>query len=322
MTSFHGKGWRAWVLAAAITIVIAVGPGSAIPSHAQALGWEGETGVFVTPLAYTASSETQKIHPVVGYHFFDTGPVIGDFHEASIEVGIGKRLELGYTHEFHVFGDNMTTGNQLSPLWQNGFEIFNGKFNVIPENYKKRNWAPAISAGFIARTNVRNVGNYMIEVKSAGMSGKTDGDIYMVASKTVPVKNAGPFAAFVFNGGVRGTDAELWGMGGNAPNWQARGFGAVGFAFKGPSKSIIVLASEAAQQPHHPYYFNGSVAGEPALNIPTTLTYCARVVPSTKAKLNFDFGIAQVAGQVYGSAPAGINLKARHQAGVQVSYGF
>jgi hypothetical protein len=60
------------------------------------------------------------------------------------------------------------------------------------------------------------------------------------------------------NGGVRGTNAELWGLGGNAPDWQARGFATVGFAFKGPRKSTIVLASEAAHQPHHPYYFDGS----------------------------------------------------------------
>jgi hypothetical protein len=34
--------------------------------------------------------------------------------------------------------------------------------------------------------------------------------------------------------------------------------------------------------------------------------------------LNFDVGVAQVAGNI---AP-GVNLKARHQVGVQMSYGF
>ncbi len=101
--------------------------------HAQALGWEGETGVFVTPLAYTASAEGQKIHPVVAYHYFNAGPVIGEFHEVSTEVGLGKRLELGYTHEFHNEGGDPS----LSPLWQNGFEIYNGKVILVPENYKK-----------------------------------------------------------------------------------------------------------------------------------------------------------------------------------------
>jgi hypothetical protein len=100
-------------------------------------------------------------------------------------------------------------------------------------------------------------------------------------------------------------------MGGNAPDWQARAFGAVAFILKGPSKSTIIFGSEAAQQPHHPLNY-------PTLNIPTTLTYCARVVPSSKSKLNFDFGIAQIAGQVL----PGVNLKARHQVGFQMSYGF
>ena len=85
--------------------------------------------------------------------------------------------------------------------------------------------------------------------------------------------------------------------------------------------STLTLASEASQQPHHPYGFDGQNGTTP-LNIPTTLTYAARFVPTSKYKLNFDLGVAQIAGQVYGSGATGINLKARHQIGVQVSYGF
>jgi hypothetical protein len=63
--------------------------------------------------------------------------------------------------------------------------------------------------------------------------------------------------------------------------------------------------------------------GVPALSIPTKLTYAVRVaVPTAIAKLNFDFGIGQFAGKVYGSGPDTINVKARHQAGFQVSYSF
>lgn len=274
--------------------------------HAQALGWEGETGVFVTPLAYTASAEGQKIHPVIAYHYFNAGSIIGDFHEASITVGVGKRLEFGYTHEFHTFGNDPN----LSPLWQNGFQIFHGKVNLVPEEYKKQKWVPAISVGFMARTGDRNVGNYQT-VDGGGMNpfstGKSNGDIYVVGSKVLPTKPA----AIVLNAGVRGTNAMLWGMGGNAPNWQARAFGAVAFVFKGPGSSNIIFGTEAAQQPHHPLNF-------PTLNIPTTLTYCMRVVPSSKHKLNLDFGVAQLAGNVM----PGVNLKARHQIGTQISYGF
>ncbi len=56
----------------------------------------------------------------------------------------------------------------------------------------------------------------------------------------------------------------------------------------------------------------------PYANIPTTLTYCVRFVPTPKQKLNFDFGIAQVGGQI----SPGVHLQARSQVGVQVSYGF
>lgn len=307
MSYSKGKS-RGWLTRPGFLALLAsfmLGIISAPPACAQALGWEGETGVFVTPLAFTASDpEGQTVHPVVAYHYLNGGPVIGDFHEVSIEVGVGKRFELGYTHEFHVFGSDPN----LSPLWQNGFEIFNAKAILIPENSWNQKWLPAISLGFIARTDVRNVGNWVAQSANSSMvSGKSDGDIYGVASKVIPTKPI----AIILSGGVRGTDAELWGMAGNTPNWQARAFGAVAFAFSGPERSSIILATEAAQQPHHPYDF-------PTLSIPTTLTYAVRFVPSPKYHLNFDFGIAQIAGQVM----PGVNLEARHQAAVQVSYGF
>jgi hypothetical protein len=288
--------------------------GSSVVGNAQALGWEGETGVFVTPMAYTASADGQKIHPVVAYHYFNAGSVIGDFHEVSLEAGIGQRFELGYTREFHNLGGDPS----LSPLWQDGFDIFNAKYILVPENYKKNNWVPAISAGIIARTGVRNVGDYLKWHPNTN-NGSHNEDFYVVATKAVPVKNAGALAAVVLNAGIRDTNAELWGMGGNAPDWQARGFGAVAFVFKGPDKSTIIFGSEASQQPEHPLGFTSATdPGGVKLNIPTSLTYCARVVPSPKHKLNFDIGIAQVAGNI---AP-GVNLKARHQFGAQVSYGF
>ena len=93
----------------------------------QSLGWEGETGIFVTPLAYTATGEGHKIHPVVAYHYMNGGPVVGDFHEFSTTIGIGNRFELGYTHQYHITGGDPN----FSPLWQSGFEIFNGKVNVL-----------------------------------------------------------------------------------------------------------------------------------------------------------------------------------------------
>ena len=54
------------------------------------------------------------------------------------------------------------------------------------------------------------------------------------------------------------------------------------------------------------------------LDIPTSLVYAARFVPSPKHKLNVDFGILQAAGRI---AP-GVDLKARARAAFGISYGF
>ncbi|HVN20749.1 MAG TPA: hypothetical protein VMU05_18320 [Dongiaceae bacterium] len=307
MNLFSGKVnelGRPLVLAIAIAMI--VGSASTVRLHAQALGWEGETGVFVTPLAYTANVEKQKVHPVIAYHYLNAGSVIGDFHEGSITVGFFQRFELGYTHEFHVQGNDET----LSPLWQNGFEIFHGKAMLVPENLHQENWIPAISVGFMARTDVRNVGN-LVFAPGGGISatniGKSNGDIYMVASKQVKQI---PLIPVLFSAGVRGTNAVLWGMGGNAPEWKARAFGSVALPFKLPGGHSLIFASEVAQQPHHPVNF-------PNLNIPTTLTYAARFIPA-KYHFNLDVGVAQIAGRVQ----PGVDLKARHQIGVQISYAF
>ena len=99
--------------------------------------------------------------------------------------------------------------------------------------------------------------------------------------------------------------------GGNAANFVGRAFGAVAFVFKGPAHSSIILGSEVAQQPRHPDQL-------PTAVIPTTLTYCMRVVPSAEHKFKIDVGVAQVAGEI---AP-GVNLQARATIGAQVSYGF
>ncbi|HME35657.1 MAG TPA: hypothetical protein VKF84_10505 [Candidatus Sulfotelmatobacter sp.] len=305
---------RNWFYSVAVLLGLVLSFGSVTQSHAQGLGWEGETGIFVTPLAYTASSETEKYHPVLAYHYLNAGSVIGNFHEASIELGIGKRFEIGYTHEFHAQGDQ-----PLSYLWQNGFEIFNGKFIVLPENSFKKNWLPAISAGFIVRNGVRNVGDYQgtATAMAPNTSGHTNGDIYGVGSKLIKNK----FVPVLLTAGVRGTDAELWGMAGNAPDWKARAFGSAAFVLKMPYKSTLIVAAEAAQQPHHPSGFDGANGTIP-LHIPTTMAYAARFIPSAKYKLNVDIGVAQIAGQAWGSGSSGVDLKARHQVGVQVSYGF
>src|SRR5271165_2541548 len=99
--------------------------------HAQNIGWEGETGVFVTPLAYTVGSPAKSFsRPVVGFHFLGAGSVIGDFYETSVTMGALGRTEFGYTRNYHSQGGDPG----LSPLWSDGFNIAFGKVNIIPEN--------------------------------------------------------------------------------------------------------------------------------------------------------------------------------------------
>jgi len=271
-------------------------------AQAQSLGYEGPTGVFVTPLASTAASPAHGAgHPVIAYHLLAGGPVIGTWNTVSITEGFAKRIEVGYTREDHAAGN--TAG--LSPLWTDGFNIFHGKVNLVPENAGKTKWVPAISVGGIARTNDSNVGD-----GSNGQT-KTNGDIYVVGTKVIT--QFSKKVPVLLNAGVRGTNSSLWGLGGNAPDFSARGFGALAFVFTGPGRSTIILASEVAQQPQRIKQNLGL-----NLDIPTSLVYAARFVPSPKHKLNVDFGILQAAGRI---AP-GVDLKARARAAFGISYGF
>lgn len=266
--------------------------------QAQNIGWEGETGVFVTPLAYTAASPGKGLgRPLIAYHFLNGGEVLGDFYNVSATVGAFSRVEFGYTRSLHSLGGDPS----FSALWNNGFNIVHGKVNVVPENAGKAQWIPAISVGFIARSQVRNVGG-VIQNKDT-----TNGDIYLVASKTITQTGV----PIILSGGVRGTNAQLWGLGGNAPDWSAQAFGAAGFVVKLPKKVTAIFAAEIAQQPRHPDQL-------PAAVIPTTITYAVRLTPIAESKLNIDFGIAQVAGKI---AP-GVDLRARSRLALQVSYGF
>jgi hypothetical protein len=274
--------------------------------HAQSLGYEGPTGIFVTPLASTAASPANGAgHPVIAYHVLAGGPVIGTWNTVSFTEGFAKRFEAGYTREDHAAGD--TTG--LSPLWTDGFNIFHAKANLVPENAGKTKWVPAISVGGIVRTNDSNVFN-----GTNGQS-KTNGDIYLVATKVVTqIEKKVPI---LLNAGVRGTNSSLWGLGGNAPDFSARAFGAVAFVITGPGKSAIILASEVAQQPQKIKSTSAAGVASGVFDIPTSIDYAVRVVPSPKHKLNVDFGILQAAGNI-----GGADLKARVRAAFGISYGF
>jgi hypothetical protein len=220
-------------------------------------------------------------------------------------VGAFNRLEFGYTRDFHQEGGTPA----LSPLWSSGFNAFHGKLNFIHE---RRSWRPAISVGFVVRSQVQNVGG-VIQGKST-----TNEDFYAVATKTVTQLRKVPL---VFSVGYKATDASLLGLVGNASAYKGRFFGAGAFSFRGPGRCTVLLGSEFLQEPRE-------VQGLPGVVVPSTLTYAIRIIPSgalplhgwgvESPKLTIDLGIAQAAGLV---AP-GVNLEARHQFALGISYGF
>jgi hypothetical protein len=279
------------------TILFLVGGGAA---SAQSLNWEGQTGIFVTPLAYTAASPKDNLgRPIVAYHYLNGGEVLGGFHTASVTVGVAGRAEFGYTRTFHQAGDTAS----LSPLWKGGFNIAHGKVNFLTENVGKHNWAPALSGGFVARTQVNHVSGVLADKKY------NNADFYLVATKTVTQVKGLPL---VFNLGFKATNASVFGLAGNAPAYKGRLFGAFAFVLTGPAKSQIILGSEFAQQPRE-------VRNLPGAIVPTTITYAARIVPlPEKAKFNVDFGVAQAAGKIL----PGVDLKVRHQFALGISYGL
>ena len=281
---------------AALFLAALLGAGTA---SAQSLNWEGQTGVFITPLAYTAASPNNSIgKPIIAYHFLDAGDVLGNFHTASATVGLVARTEFGYTRTFHQDGD--TAG--LSPLWKGGFNIVHGKVNAIKEDSSGQKWLPAISGGFVVRSQDQHVSGVLAS------RNYTNADFYVVATKTVTQIKGLPL---VLNFGYKATNASVFGLAGNAPGYKGRAFGAAAFVVKGPAKSTLIFGSEFAQQPRE-------VRNLPGADVPTTITYAARLVPFEKSKFNVDFGVAQAAGKIL----PGVDLNARHQFALGVSYGF
>ena len=103
---------------------------SAGAAAAQSLNWEGQTGVFITPLAYTAASPGNGFgHPIVAYHFLNAGSVLGNFHTVSVTEGLAGRVEFGYTRDIHQQGSSA----DFSPLWDTGFNLVHAKVNFVKE---------------------------------------------------------------------------------------------------------------------------------------------------------------------------------------------
>ena len=293
------------ILAIMLEAIIVTGIGTNSASG-QSLNWEGQDGIFVTPLAYPVPSGDKGFsRPIISYHYLEAGEVLGGFHQVSVTMGAFNRIEFGYTRDIHQEGGTAS----LSKLWGSGFNAFHGKVNILSE---RRAWRPALSVGFVARTQVQNVGGVITQKET------NNADFYVVATKTVTQLRKLPL---VFNMGFKATNASLLGLAGNAPAYQGRVFGAAAFAVKGPGRSTILLGSEVLQQPRR-------IQDLPTAVVPTTITYAARIIPAgalplhgwgvESPRLTIDLGVAQVANTIL----PGVDLQARHQFALGISYGF
>ncbi len=265
------------------------------PAVAQNLNWYGQTGALSTPVAYVTASPANSIGtPTIAYHLGNAGDVLGYQSQFSITAGAFKRMEFGFSH-------TLTSDNRLGAgLFKNDFSSFHIKVNLLPENFHKLQ-LPAVSVGFIDQPNVSRAADYLTHDQSNAAN------IYLVATKTIAKLMPLPF---VVSGGVKGSNAVLFGLGGVGRNYEARGFGTAGIVVKTPFKGAkAIFGGEVDQQPTE-------LKNMPGVSIPTELTYFVRVLPLPEKPLNMDFAVAQFAGRISPST----DLKARSQFCFAISY--
>ena len=269
-------------------------------ANAQSLTMDGESGIFLQPLADVVPSPEHKFGgPTVSFHAVDAGPVAGNYINIGIEEGFGNWLEFGYTRSNHTDGGDPT----ISPLFNfSGMNIFNVKAKVLSANYHGHKYLPAISVGGVLRTNDPFV-VHAVKHKNA-----TNGDVYLVGTKLFMI---GKKFGFVGSAGVRGTNAQKYGYGGNTLNWQARAFG--GVAFPIPIKNVLVLtpAFEIDQEPSRIKYV-------PTARLPTDLIYALRISRFPDSKWSIDIGTGHLGANI----GPGLNIKANNALAIAANYRF
>jgi hypothetical protein len=296
---------------------------------AQGLNWEGQTGVLLTPFAYTAGTPAGKFaKPEVAFHYLNAGNVIGNEYQFSVTEGVARRFELGFTQSLSSSGSIGIGGkvsssgvtNPPSYLFNGGFSAIHGKLMILPENAFKTQWFPAIAVGAIGRFGDERV-NWAVTEKGPWSPSSTNGDFYIVATKTV-AKWKLPFVLSLGDKVTNASELGIFGEAGNALNagqrWQGRFFGAAAIVVKGPAKSALILGSEALQEPKYVQPLGA------AAHIPTSLSYFVRVVPHMEgSRLQFDLGIVQAAGKIVNIPGREVlDLNARARVGTGISYHF
>jgi len=269
-------------------------------ANAQSLTMDGESGIFLQPMAEVVPSPQNKFGgPTVSFHAVDAGPVAGDYINIGVEEGFGDWLEFGYTRSNHTDGGDPA----ISPLFNfSGMNIFNFKTKILPANYRGHKYLPTISVGGVLRTNDPFV------VQAVKHKNATNGDVYLVGTKLFMI---GKKFGFVGSAGVRGTNAQKYGYGGNTLDWQARAFG--GVAFPIPIKNILVItpAFEIDQEPSRIKYV-------PTARLPTDLIYALRISRFPDSKWSIDIGTGHLGANI----GPGLNIKANNALAIAANYRF
>jgi hypothetical protein len=269
-------------------------------ANAQSLTMDGESGIFLQPLADVVPSPEHKFGgPTVSFHAVDAGPVAGNYINIGVEEGFGNWLEFGYTRSNHTDGGDPT----ISPLFNfSGMNIFNVKAKVLPANYHGHKYLPAISVGGVLRTNDPFV------VQAVKHKNATNGDVYLVGTRLFMI---GKKFGFVGSAGVRGTNAQKYGYGGNTVDWEARAFG--GVAFPIPIKNVLVItpAFEIDQEPSRIKYV-------PTARLPTDLIYALRISRFPDSKWSIDIGTGHLGANI----GPGLNIKANNALAIAANYRF
>jgi hypothetical protein len=115
----------------------------------------------------------------------------------------------------------------------------------------------------------------------------------------------------LLNGGVRGTNAQKYGYGGNTLNWEARGFGAISFPI--PIKNLLIVSPtfEVDQEPEQIKYV-------PNVTVPTDLIYAVRISRAPDARWSFDIGT----GHVGANLGPGVNIKVNNAIAFAADFRF
>jgi len=264
----------------------------------QALNMDGQSGIFLQPEADVVPAPHHKFGaPTISFHAVDAGPVAGDYINVGVEEGFGSWLEFGYTRSNHTDGGDPA----ISPLFNfEGMNIFNAKAKIIPAGAHKFKYVPAVSIGGVLRTNDPFVVQF-VEHKNA-----TNGDIYGVATELFTF---GKKFAFVGTGGVRGTNAQKYGYGGNTVDWEARAFGGLAFPIPIKGKIVVAPALEVNQEPRYIKYIPGA-------HLPTDLIYAVRVSRYPDSRWTFDVGT----GHLGATLEPGINIKVNNAIAIAADF--